>query len=64
MTRDDALTNAIKAVEEAESLLRSGHTELSYSWSVIADTWAHVARAIDPESDDLAGHVDELSQLR
>ena len=47
MTRDEALANAIKAAEEAESYLRKDKLEASYSWSVLADTWASVAQAIN-----------------
>jgi len=53
MTKEEALASAITAIQEAEKYLRKGNDELSYSWSVIADTWASVAKAIEPNPQPL-----------
>jgi hypothetical protein len=53
MTKDDALANAIVAATEARKFLEKGNPELSYSWAVLADTWASIAKAIDPDPEDL-----------
>jgi hypothetical protein len=53
MTKDEVLASSIAAVRESVKYLEKGNPELSYSWSVIADTWASIARAMDPEPDDL-----------
>jgi len=52
MTKDEALSSSIAAVQMATKLLEKGNLELSYSWSVIADTWASIAKAIDSEPED------------
>jgi hypothetical protein len=51
MTKKEALANAVAAVNEAQQHLHANKFELAYSWSVLADTWASVARAIDPEPE-------------
>jgi len=52
MTKDEALASSVAAVQEAVKYLEAGNTDLSYSWTIIADTWASIARAIDPEPED------------
>jgi hypothetical protein len=53
MTRNEALANSVMAVQEAVKHLEAGNTDLSYSWSVIADTWASIAGVMEyePEGD-------------
>jgi hypothetical protein len=57
MTKDEALSSSIAAVQMATRLLEKGNPELSYSWTVIADTWASIAKAIDPDLD-LSGYFE------
>jgi hypothetical protein len=61
MTRNDALANSVAAVQEAVKHLEAGNTDLSYSWSVIADTWASIAGVMEYEPE---GEVYEWQQIK
>jgi len=52
MTRNEALANSVAAIQEAVKYLEAGNSDLSYSWTVIADTWASIASAMDYDPGD------------